>query len=41
MKDIVKDFLFRGLVACGFGPIALAVIYLILEKNGGKHINGK
>ncbi len=34
MKEFIKDFLFRGMVACGFGPLALAVIYLILQKNG-------
>lgn len=34
MRDFVKDFMFRGLVACGFGPIVLAVIYLILQKSG-------
>ena len=34
MKEFIKDFLFRGMVACGFGPLALVVIYLILQKNG-------
>ncbi len=34
MKEFIKDFLFRGMVACGLGPLALAVIYLILQKNG-------
>ena len=33
MKKVVKDFMLRGLVACGFGPIVLAVIYLILKQN--------
>ena len=33
MKNIIKNFVFRGLVACGFGPIVLAVIYLILKQN--------
>ena len=31
MKKIVLDFLHRGLVACGFGPMVLAVFYLILK----------
>lgn len=34
MKEFIKDFLFRGMVGCGFGPISLAIIYLILQKNG-------
>ena len=33
MKKNVKDFFLRGLVASGFGPIVLAVLYLILQKN--------
>ena len=32
MKKIVLDFMHRGLVACGFGPIVLAVFYLILQS---------
>ena len=34
MKKIVPDFLRRGLTACGFGPMVLAVLYLILERQG-------
>lgn len=34
MKKIVSDFCFRGFVGGGFGPIALAIIYLILGKEG-------
>lgn len=34
MKAFIKDFLLRGMVAAGFGPVALAIIYLILQKNG-------
>ena len=34
MKKYVLDFFHRGLVACGFGPIILAVIYLILQQHG-------
>ena len=31
MKRNALEFCRRGLVACGFGPIALAVVYLILQ----------
>ena len=34
MKKIIKEFFRRGLIACGFGPIVLAIIYLILQRNG-------
>jgi uncharacterized protein YacL len=34
MKKFWKEFLFRGLTACGLGPIVLAVLYLILYHNG-------
>ena len=33
MKKNVKDFIFRGFFAGGFGPLVLAVLYLILQKN--------
>ena len=32
MKKIILDFMHRGLVACGFGPIILAIVYLILQN---------
>jgi len=32
MKKFVLHFLHRGLVSCGFGPMVLAVIYLILRQ---------
>ena len=35
MKKTVLDFIRRGLVACGFGPIVLAVFYLFLQKHAG------
>lgn len=35
MKKTVLEFIRRGLVACGFGPLVLAVLYLILERHGG------
>ena len=31
MKKIVSEFFRRGLAACGFGPLVLAVIYLVLK----------
>lgn len=34
MKHNIKEFLHRGLVACGFGPIVLAIFYLILHHQG-------
>ncbi len=34
MKKIVLEFFRRGLLACGFGPIILAVLYLILQHRG-------
>ena len=34
MKKYVLDFFRRGLIAGGFGPIVLAIIYLILQKQG-------
>ena len=34
MKRTVHDFIRRGLVACGLGPMVLAVIYMILFSRG-------
>jgi hypothetical protein len=34
MKHIVKEFCRRGITVCGAGPIVLAVLYLILQRNG-------
>ena len=34
MKNTVKEFLRRGIAACGLGPTVLAVLYLILQYNG-------
>ena len=31
MKRQILEFLRRGLIACGFGPIVLVVLYLILK----------
>lgn len=35
MKKIVLEFLRRGSIASGIGPIVLAIVYLILEKAAG------
>ena len=34
MKQKLAEFFHRGLLACGFGPLVLAVIYLILQQHG-------
>ena len=34
MKRFVLDFLRRGFFACGFGPMVLTVVYLILHRCG-------
>ena len=34
MKKYILDFLRRGLIACGFGPMVLAVLYQILYHAG-------
>lgn len=34
MKKYILGFLHKGMVACGFGPIVWAIVYLFLEKNG-------
>jgi uncharacterized protein YacL len=34
MKKYMKDFVHRGLASCGFGPLVLAVIYLVLQGQG-------
>ena len=34
MRKFILDFLRRGLIACGFGPMVLAILYLILQKYG-------
>ena len=35
MKKLASEFIRRGLVACGFGPIVLAVFYLVLQHKTG------
>ena len=34
MKNHISDFIHRGLASCGFGPLVLAVIYLVLQEQG-------
>lgn len=34
MKKMIPEFIRRGFVASGFGPLVLAVLYLILHHNG-------
>lgn len=34
MKQLIPEFLRRGLAACGLGPMVLAVLYLILGRQG-------
>ena len=32
MRRIVLDFIRRGMIACGIGPMVLAIFYLILQR---------
>ena len=32
MKKFFSEFFRRGLIACGFGPIVLAIVYIILHQ---------
>ena len=34
MKQHILEFGRRGLIACGFGPLVLVVLYLILQRSG-------
>lgn len=38
MKDVVLEFLRRGLTACGLGPIVLVVFYLMMQQSGAIEI---
>ena len=33
MKKFILEFLRRGLTACGFGPVILAIVYLVLQSS--------
>ena len=35
MKKNLLEFIRRGLIACGFGPMVLAIFYLTLQRNTG------
>ena len=35
MKKIISEFFKRGFIACGFGPLVLAVVYLIVKGQTG------
>lgn len=34
MKQHILEFCRRGLIACGFGPLVLAALYLVLQRCG-------
>ena len=34
MKKYILEFLRRGVMGCGFGPMILAVLYLVLQQQG-------
>ena len=34
MKKYILEFFRRGISACGFGPMVLAVLYLVLQQKG-------
>lgn len=34
MKGFFVDFLRRGSMSCGIGPVVLAILYVILHRNG-------
>ncbi len=34
MKKHILEFIRRGLMACGFGPLVLALIYFVLHRRG-------
>lgn len=33
MKKFILEFLRRGLIACGLGPVILAIVYLVLQRS--------
>ena len=35
MKKLVLEFFRRGFIACGLGPLVLAVLYLVLQHQAG------
>ena len=37
MKKHIKRFILNGLTVCGFGPVVLSVVYIILNATGVAH----
>ena len=37
MKKNALEFIRRGLIACGLGPIVLAILYLVLQQQASVH----
>ena len=35
MKKLISEFFKRGFIACGFGPLVLALVYLIVKGQTG------
>ena len=38
MKKFFSEFFRRGLIACGFGPVVLAIVYMILQQTANVQI---
>lgn len=38
MKNTIAEFFRRGLVACGFGPLILVALYLILQRTNNLEV---
>ena len=38
MKQNILEFVRRGLIACGFGPLVLAALYLVMQSQGKMQI---
>lgn len=38
MKKFISEFVLRGLVACGLGPIVLAIVYMIIREKAGVEV---
>ena len=38
MKKYAFEFLRRGLTACGFGPLVLAILYLFLQRRAAVEV---
>ena len=40
MNKYIKDYLLRGLIFSGFGPIIYGIVCLIIESMGNYNITG-